>query len=187
MKSNASLKTTTPLVPARSTELAAAHVLGFLRHPRSLVRINPTWAAPEVTLDAPETKHGNPSIGTVVKAYKRRVSPTAWRRITGENPPTGDLSVGHGRSLRAPELFVVTLHANVNGEPAEVDRMVRNSTSTIHSLFRLIVENAPHDVAKVAEAQQDGSRSWTWHALLTGNDIRRRSLELTSSPQHRAA
>ncbi|WP_282940702.1 hypothetical protein [Corynebacterium auriscanis] len=178
IESNKSIKNTIPLVPAHSTELAAQRIAGFLAHPRSLVRIAPSWAAPQTTLEASQ-EHGTQ---TTVRAYRRRISATAWRRIIGENPPASSTPEG-----RAPDLYVVTLHAIVSGDTIAVDSSLRSHTATIHSLFRLVIGTAVHDVERIAEAQGDGSRAWTWHALMTGQQLRQRGSALAESPHGRAA
>ena len=189
MKSSSPLKNTTNLVPALSTERAAQRILGFLRHPRSLVRINPSWSAPEVQMEPTSGTHSDSGLRTTVKAYRRRVSPAAWRRITGEDPSATPSSpcTAANPIPKATELYMVTLHANVQGEPVEVDREVRNSTAKIHSLFRLVCGDAPHGIVAIAEAQQDGSRCWTWHVLLTGDQIRQRDHMLANPSHPRAA
>ena len=167
-----------PLIPARSTTRVAQRVLGFLRHPRSLVRIHPAWQAPHTSLPSVTT----PALQTVVTAYRRRISSTAWARLSGKQPPENSVI-----PQRAPDLFVVTLHANVSGRSEDVDKEIRNSTATIHALFRLIAGEAVHEIAAVGEAQQDGSRSWTWQVLMTGEQLRQQEHGLAEAIHPRAA
>lgn len=169
---------TAPLVPALSTTRVAQRILGFLRHPRSLVRIHPSWQAPHISLPSVTT----PALHTVVTAYRRRISRTAWARLSGKQPPANSVI-----PQRAPDLFVVTLHANVSGRSTAVDKEIRNSTATIHALFRLISGGAMHEITAVGEAQQDGSRSWTWQVLMTGEQLRQQEHGLAEAIHPRAA
>ena len=178
MNDTNSTSITTPLAPTQNTTRVAQRVLGFLRHPRSLVRINPSWRAPQTPL--PSTN--DPAIHTIVTAYRRRISSAAWVRLTGQQPPSN--AVGE---RQAPELYVVTLHANASGKSESVDKAIRNSTAAIHALFRLIAGDSMHEITAIAEAQQDGSRSWTWQALLTGEQLRQRELSMVEPIHPHAA
>ncbi|QNH96301.1 hypothetical protein [Corynebacterium anserum] len=133
------------LAPVRDSRRNAEQIKALLRHPRSRIRIAPNWKAPHVIVNMRSAQ-------ARIHASRHRVSPIMWEKLIGTPAPTD-----------AP-LFLVTLSAMVDEK--SLRGPLRNVTVDIHSLFRSIVRNA-----WIQRDSEGESLTWTWHALLTQEQL----------------
>lgn len=133
------------LAPVRDQKRNGERIKAILRHPRSRIRITPGWKAPHITVTMR-------SATARIHASRHRVSPVMWEKLIGTPAPADT------------PLFLVTLSALV--DESSLHGPVRNATVDIHSLFRSVVGDA-----WVQRDSEGESLTWTWHALLTQEQL----------------
>lgn len=159
------------LKPPASVRRTAERCAGLLRHPRARIRVTPGWQAPSSTVVLPA--------GTAtVFVSRHRVSPAMWRKLTKADVDT----VAPGSPLHLVTLSAVTETDHLHGT-------LRDMTVSVHSLFRQILAPGPGNSRDTTDARgpewigaescgrlhPDGkSLEWTWHALLTEEQLERK-------------
>ncbi|HJC85253.1 MAG TPA: hypothetical protein H9751_06890 [Candidatus Corynebacterium faecigallinarum] len=167
------------LKPPASIRRTAERCAGLLRHPRARIRVTPGWQAPSTTVVLPA--------GTAtVFVSRHRVSPAMWRALT---------KAGVSTAAPTAPLHLVTLSAVT--ETDHLHGTLRDMTVSVHSLFRQILAPRPDptnsrgpdtdaDRSRPGGTEWVGSEScgrlhadgqsleWTWHALLTAEQLERR-------------